>query len=284
MDDLIQLRHTLTQVAARGREWMRRHPRLVFAGVVIALVAFTAWRLTRPGALFGPQDGTWRRVQINKDLYVGIDPHYEHFAEWTEEQIIGLEADIAREIGRRLGVEPQLLITGYDGLYDSLYIGERDMIISGLRVNPELTDWVYYTRSYFDAGQILVSRADDPSQDMRALDGKTVAVEMVSAGDEEARRWERRLHSLTIARYMLPDEAMQAVQRGEADAALVDTISARLYVREHTDLVMADKTTVSDGYVIAMRKANFRLTAEVEKVLTAMIEDGTLDEIIARWL
>ncbi len=75
-----------------------------------------------------------------------------------------------------------------------------------------------------------------------------------------------------------------AVQSGDVDAALVDTVSARLYLKTHKDLVMADKTTVSEGYVIALRKANFRLIDAVERALDDMIADGTLDAIIARWL
>ncbi len=268
----------------RWRSWILGHRIWTLLVLLVVAVLVIYWLLTRPGAMFGPQDGTWRRMQINKDMYVGIDPSYPPFAQWTADGPIGLEADIAREIARRLGVKPTLLIMGYDGLYNSLYTGEVDYLISGLHVDEGQTNWVYYTRSYFDAGQILVSPEDSPIQSMRDLDGKTVAVELASTGDREARRWERRLHALTITRHMLPNEAMQAVQAGEADAALVDTISARLYLKDHPDLVMARHTTVSDGYVIALRKKNFRLSEAIDQALKDMIEDGTMDKIIARWL
>ncbi len=272
----------------RGSAWSRRHPRLTLSLTLIALLVLAllvlGWRLTRPGARFGPQDVTWIRVQANKDLYVGLDPDYPPFTEWTPDQIDGIEADIAREIGVRLGVKPQILIMGTDSLYDSLYTGYVDLIISGLHVDPTLKEWVHYTRPYYDAGQILVSRADSPVGNMRALDGKTVAVEIASQGDLAAQRWQRRLHALDVQRYMLPDDAMSAVQAGRADAALIDTVSARLYLDRHDDLVMADKTTVPDGYVIALRKANFRLIDAVERALNDMIADGTLDAIINRWL
>ncbi len=173
---------------------------------------------------------------------------------------------------------------GTDSLYDSLYTGYVDLIISGLHVDPTLEEWVHYTRPYYDAGQVLVSRADSPVNNIRDLDGKTVAVELASPGDIAAQRWQRRLHSLHIQRYMLPDDAMMAVQQGDADAALVDTVSARLYLKQHTDLVMAAETTVPEEYVIALRKANFRLIDAVERALADMIADGTLDAIIARWL
>jgi polar amino acid transport system substrate-binding protein len=267
---------------ARWQDWLLSILALAAIGTGTALNA--RWWLTRPGARFGPQDLTWIRVQANHDLYVGLDPSYPPFADYTPEQITGIEADIAREIGRRLGVDTRIQIMGYDGLYDSLYTGSVDMIIAGLRVDPAYDEWVHYTRPYFDAGQILVSRANAPVENIRHLDGKTVAVELASGGDQTAQRWARRLRSLTIQRHMLPDEAMQAVQSGDADAALVDTISARLYLKQHADLVMSDQTTKPDQYVIALREGSFRLTDEVDRALATMIADGTLDAIIARWL
>ncbi len=266
------------------RRWTRQHPRLALAALLVIAAALAAWRLTRPGAPLGPQDGTWQRVQINGDLYVGLDPSYPPFAEWTPEQIAGIEADLAREIGRRLGVEAHILIMGYDSLYDALYTGGVDMLIAGLHPDSTLTHWVYYSQPYYDAGQVLVSPRAAPVSDMRALDGKTVAVEMASSGDTAARRWARRLRALTVERHLLPQDAMRAVEEGQAAAALVDTVSARLYLPAHPDLVMAAKTTVAEPYVIAMRRGNFRLTAHVERALNAIRADGTLDGIIAYWL
>jgi ABC-type amino acid transport substrate-binding protein len=272
------------EFVARWLGRIRQHPRVTLVVLIAVALLVAGWALTRPGARFGPLDLTWHRIQVNRDLYVGIDPSYPPFAEWTPEQIVGLEPDLAREIARRLDVQPQILIMGYDGLYDALYTGQVDMVISDLHVDPGRTDWVYYSRSYYDAGQILVSRTDAPVQTMRQLDGRTVVVELASAGDLVAQQWERRLHALRIERFMLPDDAMRAVQAGDADAALVDTVSARLYLKGHGDLMMAAKTTVPDGYVIAMRRQNYRLTRVIDRMLADMIADGTLDAIIARWL
>ncbi len=266
------------------RRWARQHPRLTLAGLIALLGAILAWQLTRPGAPFGPQDSTWRRVQINRDLYVGMDPSYPPFAAWTPEQIVGIEADLAREIGQRLGVQTYILIMGFDSLYDALYTGMVDMVIAGLHPNQALTEWVYYSQPYFDAGQVLVSPVSAPIDNMRDLDGKTLAVEMASAGDQAAQRWARRLRSLTVHRFLLPQEAVQAVAEGLAAAALVDTVSAHQYLAQYPELHLSDRTTVAAPYVIAMRKANFRLTAEVERALKAIKSDGTLDAILARWL
>lgn len=268
----------------RYRRWASQHPRLHLLLWIAAASLIALWLLTRPGALLGPRDATWHRMQVNKDFYVGIDPNYPPFAMWTPERIEGLEADIARELGARLGVETSLLIMGYDGLYDALYTGTVDIVIAGLTVDPAQDDWVHYTAPYFDAGQVLVSRTGDAYRHIRELDGRTIAVEIASAGDLVARQWQRRLRSLDIVREMLPDDALDAVWQGDVDAALVDTVSARQYLDDHAGLVMAEETTVPEEFVIALRDDNFRLVEAVEDALDAMRRDGTLEELIAYWL
>lgn len=268
----------------RYRQWASQHPRLHLLLWIAAASLIALWLLTRPGALLGPRDTTWHRMQTNKDFYVGIDPNYPPFAMWTPERIEGLEADIARELGARLGVETSLLIMGYDGLYDALFTGTVDIVIAGLTVDPVRDAWVHYTAPYFDAGQVLVSRREASYQHIRELDGKTIAVEIASPGDLAARQWQRRLRTLDIVPVTLPDEALDAVRQGDVDAALVDTVSVRQYLDDHADLVMAEKTTAPEPFVIAMRDDSFRLIEAVEEALDAMRRDGTLEELIAYWL
>jgi len=273
--------------SARARSLARRarqHPRLLALIAALLMLAATLWALTRPGMPLGPVDLTWHRMQVNRDFYVGIDPSYPPFAEWTPERIEGIEPDIARELGRRMGVETSILIMGYDGLYDALYTGQVDLILAGLRADPLYADWVHYTQPYFDAGQVLVFRRDAPYSSIEALDGKTLAVEIASLGDQTAQQWQRRLRSLEIQRHMLPQDALDAVARGEADAALVDTITARLSLNSYPALQQAEHTTAPDAYVIAIRAANFRLIDAVERALDGMRTDGTLDAILNRWL
>jgi len=266
------------------RKWARRHPRWTVALAAGVAALLTLWALTRPGMPLGPIDLTWHRMQVNRDFYVGIDPSYPPFAEWTPDAIVGIEPDIARKLGERMGVETSILIMGYDGLYDALYTGEVDLILAGLRADPLYAEWVHYSPPYFDAGQVLVSLADAPVGEMAALDGKRLAVEIASAGDQAAQRWQRRLDTLHVERYLLPEDALVAVERGEVDAALVDAITAREYLRTHSGLVRAAEMTAPDEYVIAMRRANYRLIEAVEASLADMQADGTLDAIIEQWL
>src|SRR5262249_15264866 len=105
-----------------------------------------------------------------------------------------------------------------------------------------------------------------------------------SVGDEVARLWTRRLHRLDIGHYTTSEEAIASVAAGKADAALVDSVAARLYVRNHPGLAISPESVMPDYYAIAMRPTSFDLTGAVDYAMRGMEDDGTLDAIIRRWL
>jgi ABC-type amino acid transport substrate-binding protein len=226
-------------------------------------------------------DGTWARVQQTGVIRLGTDGSYPPFADAGATGIpTGLDIDIAEEIGRRLGVRVQIVNMGFDGLYDSLQTNQVDMLVAALSV--DYTRSVIYTRPYIDAGQFLVA---DRVYTMPELDGLTVAVEYGSIGDEVARRWQRRLRMLNILRTTTTDTALDAVRAGEADAALVDYVSARIYLSQHdAELVIAPESVEGDMYAVAVRLSSPDLAGVINAVLEDMARDGTLATILDRWL
>jgi polar amino acid transport system substrate-binding protein len=230
---------------------------------------------------------TLGEIQERGMLYIGLDPSYPPFEALAPGgELYGVDVDLGRELAGRLGVESNFVLLSYDGLYDALEVGQVDLLISALVVEPGRMDDVAYSHSYFDAGVALVTSvgAADELDEMKKLAGRTVAVEYATEGDVEARRWGRRLGDLTVLPVTTADEALAAVHAGKADAALVDGISARLYLREHPDLVLAPELVTSQPYAVVVRADDRSLLGAVNDVLDAMVTEGVLDAIIARWL
>ena len=227
----------------------------------------------------GPVDPAWERVKNDGYLLVAVDPSIPPFGEDTPTGPIGFDPAIGEEIARRLGVEVRYVLTGFDGLYDTLLLGYADIVVAALRPDGLRLGQVRYTSQYFDAGHVLISRDEYNSLD--ELDGLTIAVEFASEGDIVARRYE----GITIERFFTADEAVEAVLSNEADAALVDRVSALIYLGDHpnTGLYVAPETIVADPYVIAVRRFDWRLFRAVQNALLDMESDGTLDTLIAEW-
>lgn len=234
----------------------------------------------------GEVDRSWERVQARGVLRVGIDLSYPPFGFVDGEgQPAGFDVDLGRALAARLGLRAEFVNLGYDGLYDALYAGQVDVLISGLVIDPMRMDDFAYTQPYFNAGQVLVVRRGGPSsQGMSDLAGMRLAVELGSDGDVEARRWARRLPGLEVQPWPDPLEALAAVEAGRADVALVDAISARMALRDHPMLRISGEPVTYEPYAVVARRRDRTLFEVIERTLGELEADGAVGRIFERWL
>jgi ABC-type amino acid transport substrate-binding protein len=218
------------------------------------------------------------------ELRVGVDPSYPPFAVATADDLYGLDIDLARAIGERLDLPVRFVLLGYDGLYDALKVDQVDVLISALLIDPSRRNDVLYTAPYFNAGLVLVSTAGSPFVSMEAMPGRSVAYEFGSSAEAEARKWLRRVLPFETRPYELASYALDAARLGEADAAMVDAITARLYRREHSEWRTQMASVNETWYAIAARSDRGAAWNAVNYALESMRADGTLDAILARWL
>ena len=220
-------------------------------------------------------------------LRVGMDASFPPFESVTAEgSLVGLDVDVAREISRRLGLEPQFVANlPYDGLYDALTAQRVDLLISALVVNPARRGDYAYSRPYFDAGLVLVGPAEGARlTSVSALKDQRLAVVLGTEGDRVGRRWERRLSGLTVLQFRTAADALENVRRGEADAALVDRVSALQRTGAETGLLITAEGVTHVPYACVVRRENPRLLDAVDEALAAMEGDGTMDALVSEWL
>lgn len=257
----------------------------------IALVAaLTAWVWVLAGALFALRWNAIERpgpplkeVFPYGELRIGIDASYPPFAVATSDSLFGLDVDLGTALAERIGIPVRFVNMGFDGLYDSLRADQVDIVISALRVDPARLGDVHYTTSYFNAGLVLVS-GNPVIESMPDMSGYAMAYEFGSDADIQAKHWLRRIQPFATRPYETPDIALDAARVGEADAALTDIVSARLYLRYHPDWDAHYMPITDEWYAIASRIDKWILWETVERALQTLIQDGTLETIIDRWL
>ncbi len=252
---------------------------LISGGLLLLLIAVAAgWAFGR-----ADEDAAWQQVQASGVIHVGLDAAYPPFEVVDEKgNIIGFDVDLANEIAGRLGVRVQFHNITYDALFDKLLIGEVDTVISAMVIAPEFAGKASFSIPYFSAGEHLIVPRNADTLTMSSLDGRSLAVEYGSGGDVEARAWERRLAALDILRYDNAGAAVNAVAAGEADAALVDGITARYAVAGQPTLQMGEMVTET-YYGVAVHPDSLVLLDAINTALQDMLADGTINAITARW-
>lgn len=217
-------------------------------------------------------------------LRVGLDPSWPPFESLDEEgAIVGLDVDLGRAIAARLGVEAAFVPSGWEGLYAALLAGQFDVVISALPYDPLRTEDVAYSISYFDAGAVIAAPVDGEVAGAQDLAGWRVHVEFGSEGDVQARRLRNRGTDLIVVPHDTAREALEAAA-AEGAIAVVDAVSARLYLRADPRLAIRGDPLSVESYVIALPIGSTALLEAVDSALIEMRERGELDALLDRWL
>ncbi|MBM2848121.1 MAG: putative transporter substrate binding protein [Anaerolineales bacterium] len=266
----------------------------VLAAIAVVVLGFGIWRLGFPRK----EDEVWQRIRARGVFTVATDASYPPFASVDENgDLFGFDIDLGDEIGRRWGVRVEFENITYDALLGTLISGRDDAVISAFVPQPERTRDVAFTRSYFVSGTAVVIRRSSPEQSggdtgsgERLTEdpatwaaGKTLSVEYGAGGDALARQWARRAPGITVLPQPTAPEALLAVEEQQADAALVDAISAYDFLRGHPALTFAGPLLEPEPYVIAVSINSRALFRELEQTLQALEADGTLPALRAKW-
>jgi ABC-type amino acid transport substrate-binding protein len=233
------------------------------------------------------RDAYLQRVQQAGVLRVGMDPSWPPFEFIDPEsgKIAGLDVDLGRAIGQRLGVEVVFVSSGWEGLHSALRAGQFDAIISALPYDPWRTQGLAYSISYFNAGPVIVVHTGEGAiAQPKDLAGRTVHVEFGSEGDVQARRLQKKIDDLHISPHDTAREALAAAVEDADSAAIVDAISARLFIRDDGRLKIVGKPLYDELYVIAVHPQATSLQEAIDRALINMRERGELEALLDRWL
>jgi polar amino acid transport system substrate-binding protein len=223
------------------------------------------------------QDLVWQRLQQGGSLRVAMDPSFPPFDTLDAQgQVAGLDVDLARALGQWLHVPVRFIPIAFDGLADAVIAGKADVVISAFPLDERLTEDVRYSQPYFDAGLLIVVPAQSTLSRPEALSRATVAVEWGGQGDAWARAQELP-HVLRTETAIL---ALQAVQTGQADAALVDAVSAALWAGP--DMKQLTPPLVSEPYVMVLPANAPKLAAAVDDFLREVMANGRWQVMMQR--
>jgi polar amino acid transport system substrate-binding protein len=247
------------------------------------LIGIVLWGLQRA---LTPRDYQAQKAIIfpSGELRVGVDVSFPPFAWDDNGEFKGVDIDLARAMGAKMGLNVRFVSVGYDGLYDALFGDKIDVLISAMVVNPARMDKVIFTRSYFNTGLMLISPSDAPLTKANELSSKSLAIEFGSDADALARRWTAQKINLQTHPYELAQYALDAVRLGQADVALVDALTYRLYQREHPRWQPTTMYQTETLFAVAVRIDRPSISEWADSILLEMINNGELEQILKKWL
>lgn len=230
---------------------------------------------------------TLAAVEERGSLVVGVKYDTRPFGYLPEgrSEPIGFDIDLATEFAERLGVDVDFVQVTTQNRMLNLETGKVDMLLASMLRTPEREEAIDFSLDYFADEQVLLVPAGSSIRGVADL-GADTTVALAQGGAEEANLRAVAPEAAVLAYQSWPD-ALQAMLRGEADA-VTSTLGLLHGLAESARQAGAGVEIVGEGFADGPVGAGFRtgddeIRQAFDDALVAMSEDGTYDEVFARW-
>ena len=212
-------------------------------------------------------------------------PPYE-FMEGNE--IVGIDAEIAKAIAEKLGYELVIENVDFDSLIPGVQTGKYDFVAAGMTVTDERKEQVDFTDSYATGIQSIIVKEDSAitSVDDLFADGANtkIGVQLATTGDLYC-TWDIEDEGLgSVERFNKGADAVMALQSGKVDCVVIDNEPAKVFVANNAGLKILDTEYAVEDYAIAVGKDKPELLKEINTALGELIADGTVAKIIEKYI
>jgi ABC-type amino acid transport substrate-binding protein len=215
-------------------------------------------------------------------LVMGTNATFPPFEYLENGEIVGVDAEIMAAIAKEMGYELEITNMEFDVLPTALANGQIDVIAAGFTVNADREETMDFSTPYYTASQTIIVLSDSNIMSTADLMGKLVGVQSGTTGSFLALEYANVDDIMGFASGML---AVEALKNGQVDAVIIDNNPAKAYKDQNPDtLVLIEGLFDAEDYAFAVAKGDKELLTKINDALAAIIEDGTFDEIISKYI
>lgn len=221
-----------------------------------------------------------------KVYVVGTDAAYAPFeSENPQKEIVGFDIDVVKAVAQKAGIEVKFVNTPWEGIFNTLGSGDRDLLVSAITINDERKQTMDFSNPYFDAHQLIAVKGNSKVAKFDELKKLKVGVQTGTTGDEVVTKLQGK-NSTNIKRFESTPLALKELEAGGVDAVVADNGVVINYVANNAGAkfkTVSDKAFQPEQYGIAVKKGNADLLGKINKGLADIKADGTYDKIYAQY-
>ncbi|MFJ2740324.1 ABC transporter substrate-binding protein [Streptomyces sp. NPDC087440] len=242
-------------------------------------------------------------IQKKKVLEIGTNAEYAPMESKEGGKIVGVDADLAAEIGKKLGVEVKLTDAKFDTLITGVNAGRYDAAMSSITDNKsrqegldekgkKLGQGVDFV-DYFVAGTAIYVKKGNAAgiKSFDDLCGKPVGVQMGTTYETALKNLSKKCtdggkKAVDIKSFENDTEAQTRVRAGGVVAGVNDFPVAADLARKagggNTFEVVGEQFEAGP-FGIAVDKKNSKLRDVLKEAVDAIIKDGSYKKVLEKW-
>ncbi|KMT21124.1 amino acid ABC transporter substrate-binding protein [Clostridium cylindrosporum] len=259
----------------------------IFSLVVIAILSLSML-LTGCGkkAEQTTEDNSLKEIKDKGKLVIGLDDGFPPMGFRGENgQIVGFDIDLAKEVGKKLGVEVEFKPIDWNAKEMELKTKKIDAIWNGMSVTPEREKNMALSKPYLNNTQAFVVKKDSTIKSIADMKGKKIGFQDKSSS-QEAFTADKNLSSSVASNQVYPKnkDVLVDLKVGRIDVALMDKVVSKYYLAKEKDqYVFLNENLGEEAYAVGFRKGDVKLRDEVNKILDELKKNGTTSNISKTW-
>lgn len=200
-------------------------------------------------------------------------------------EIVGYDIDLAKEVAKRLGVKFKAQPIDWDAKEMELETGKIDCIWNGFTITEDRKNALSMSFAYLNNEQVLVVRNDSGIKTLADMKGKIVGIQSGSSAQEaldEAASFKAGLADIIPFKENIT--ALNDLKIGGVDGVIMDSVVANYAIASTGEpFSVVTEALANEEYGIGFRKNEPQLRDEVEAILKKMAADGTVEAISQKW-
>lgn len=232
-------------------------------------------------------DNLLEQVKQSGTLKVGLMGTYAPYNFLNDKkEMDGFDADIAKEIAKRLGVKVDFVAQEFSGMIAGLQAKKFDAVISQMTITDERKKQLDFTEPYItNEVKIIVKQDNNSITKLEDFKGKNIGVGL-GTNDETYLRNEvlPKVGKFEIKTYNDVITSLQDLNSGRIDATINNIYALKPIVDKNGFKIKAVGEAIkADKAGIAVRKDNPEFRDALDKALKDMKTDGTYNTIFKKW-
>ena len=232
------------------------------------------------------EDNSLEEIKKRGVFVLGLDDSFPPLGFRDDDSnIVGYDIDLAKEVAKRLGLEFKAQPIDWDAKEMELATGKIDCIWNGFTMTKEREEALSFTKPYLNNDQVLVVRNDSGIRTLSDAAGKIIGLQSGSSAQEAVESNKTFADSLKDIVYFKENvTALNDLEMGGVDGVVMDSVVAAYDIQvSFKPLMLVPEILSNEAYGVAFRKDDVKLRDEVQKILEAMAEDGTVEAISTKW-
>lgn len=217
---------------------------------------------------------------LSATLIVGTNAEFKPFCFIENDQIVGFDIDIAKQVCKHLDVEMKIKDMPFDAIIPEITLGQVHFAAAGMSYTPERAKRVLFSSSYLSEDPLVIVTLGKKLT-LEDLPGKQVVVNEGYVADT----FLSDRPGVTLIRLPTIADGFLALKLKRADAFV--TAKSTFTSFSATQPALELSSTVIEGTdqtcALVISKKYPELQEKIQAALDQMQADGTIDTIKTKW-